>query len=120
MKVAIECKSPLLQKSLEIFLSPYLCSSKQCDIIVRDIPCINDKRCFYISSDKDGDLVKPFSSSQLILALESRYNKTEKKDIDADYFNDTIDFDILEKRIETLTQDYQQNIIKAVKAFYEK
>jgi len=31
-----------------------------------------------------------------------------------------MDFDILEKRIESLTQEYQSNIIQAVKAFYEK
>lgn len=122
MKVAVECKSPLLQKSLEVFLSRYLCSSKQCDILIRDEECLNDERCFYISSDSKADLVKPFSKSQLILALENRYKGSYKeiKEIEKEYSDEPMNFDILEKRIELLTKEYQQNILKAVKAFYEK
>ena len=122
MKVAVECKSPLLQKSLEVFLSRYLCSSKQCDILIRDEECLNDDRCFYISSDSKADLVKPFSKSQLILALENRYKGSHKeiKEIEKEYSDEPMNFDILEKRIELLTKEYQQNILKAVKAFYEK
>lgn len=122
MKVAVECKSPLLQKSLEVFLSRYLCSSKQCDILIRDEECLNDERCFYISSDSKADLIKPFSKSQLILALENRYKGSHKEiqEIEIEYSDKPMNFDILEKRIELLTKEYQQNILKAVKAFYEK
>jgi len=126
MKVAVECQSPLLQKSLEIFLSRYLSSSKKSDIIIRDEECLEDARCFYISSSTNADLMKPFSKSQLILALEKKYNElyprtnntlnaaVQKEE------NATMDFSILEKRIEALTQEYQANILRAVKAFYEK
>lgn len=113
MKIAVECKSPLLQKSLELFLSRYLCSSKHCEIVIRDEQFKGDEKCFFISSSSDADLSKPFSKSQLILALEKRYqilNKTET----------VLDFDILEKRINYLTREYEQNILTAVKAFYEK
>ena len=113
MKIAVECHSPLLQKSLEIFLAKYLCASKQCDIVVRDEICMNDPRCFYISSNKDADLLKPFSKSQLIIELEKKYKSMYTKD-------EPMDFHILEKRIETLTQEYQENILRAVKTFYEK
>lgn len=116
MKVAVECKSPLMQKSLEMFLQNHLCTLKQCDIVIRDVKCLDDERCFYVSSKSDADLIKPFSKSQLILALESRY-KTIKKDRNIDV---GLDFDILEKRIEYLTKEYQENILKAVRAFYEK
>lgn len=33
---------------------------------------------------------------------------------------EAMDFSILEKRIEALTYEYQQNILRAVRAFYEK
>lgn len=125
MKIAVECKSPLLQKSLELFLEKYLTTTSRCDIVVRDEECLNDARCFYIGTGDNVDLVKPFSKSQLILALEKRYEesnpkkerlpKTTKSDE-----NETLDFGILEKRIEFLTQEYQSNILRAVKAFYEK
>ncbi|CAI6145411.1 MAG: hypothetical protein SPLUMA2_SPLUMAMAG2_01203 [uncultured Sulfurimonas sp.] len=127
MKIAAQCSSPLLQKSLELFLDKHLSSYNKCDIVVRDEPCLNDERCFYISSDEKADLKKPFSKSQLILALEKRYailNPQSDSDSDSEDSSQTqdpaMDFNILEKRIESLTQEYQSNIIRAVKAFYEK
>lgn len=123
MKISVECKSPLLQKSLELFLEKYLCSSKQCDIIIRDEECVGDARCFLISSSATSDLTKPFSKSQLILALENRYQsivKTKVVETAESTNEEPLNFDILEKRIDYLTKEYQQNILKAVKAFYEK
>ena len=127
MKIAVQCNSPLLQKSLELFLEKHLSSYSKCDIVVRDEVCLEDERCFYIGSDEKADLKKPFSKSQLILALEKRLstlNPQEEVEVVKVSENDTIDpvmdFDILEKRIEHLTQEYQANIIRAVKAFYEK
>ncbi|QOY55197.1 hypothetical protein HUE87_02865 [Candidatus Sulfurimonas marisnigri] len=129
MKVAVECKSPLMQKSLELFLDKHLSSLKQCDIVIRDEKCLNDVRCVYISSDKSADIVKPFSKSQLILALEQKYKSMQSENLeiksvveDNEIFNEyaPLDFDILEKRIESLTKEYQTNILKAVRAFYEE
>ena len=124
MKVAVECQSPLLQKSLELFLVNYLSSLKQCDIVVRDIECLNDERCFYVSSKPNADLIKPFSKSQLILALENRYSELKEDEPEVEEStevnNEPMDFEILEKRIEFLTKEYQDNILRAVKAFYEK
>ena len=121
MKIAVECKSPLMQKSLELFLANYLSSTKHCDIVLRDEPCLENEKCFYISSTQDADLIKPFSKSQLILALENRY-KSIRKDIpqEENSLNENpLNFDILEKRIDFLTKEYQSNILKAVRAFYE-
>ena len=121
MKIAVECQSPLLQKSLDVFLSKYLTSTKSCDIVVRDSPCVNDKRCFYVSSDPKADLIKPFSKSQLILALESRYSAMNPSDEKVeDEVNEPVGFEILEKRIDSLTKEYQRNVLRSVKAFYEK
>jgi len=130
MRIAVECQSPLLQKSLELFLSKHLSSSKRCDIVIRDEECLGDERCFYIASNSKADLMKPFSKSQLILALEKRYNElypkkehsSEKASLEQEYLDEdnSMDFSILQKRIEQLTQEYQSNILRAVKAFYEK
>lgn len=131
MKIAVECKSPLMQKSLELFLDKHLTSVKHSDIILRDVKCLGDERCLYISSSKEADLVKPFSKSQLFLALENRYKSINKdvsyaKNIEDEPSDEDsherapFEFEILEKRIESLTIEYQENILKAVKAFYEK
>jgi len=119
LKIAIECKSLLLQKSLELFLAPYVTSAKYCDICICDVECFeDDERCFYISQDAKADLIKPFSKTELILALEDKYKHIKKnlKNLDSQ----ELDFSILEKRIDYLTQEYKENIIKAVKAFYER
>jgi hypothetical protein len=124
MKIAVECQSPLLQKSLEIFLARFLSSAKHCDIIVRDTECLNDARCFYIAGNEKADLKKPFSKSQLILALENKYesfgNLSRVAEEEAAEKDEPLNFDILERRIELLTKEYQHNIINAIKAFYEK
>lgn len=129
MRVAVECKSPLLQKSLELFLGKHLSSLKNCDIAIRDIKFTDDEKSFYISGNKDSDLIKPFSKSQLILALEKKYKSMNKGSLystikenieDESVDNEELGFDILQKRIESLTKDYQENILRVVRAFYEK
>ena len=123
MRVAVECKSPLLQKSLEMFLKKYLCSSKHCDILVRDEECVNDQKTFFIGTKAGADLVKPFSKSQLILALENRYKTLDLKehaDVDKAGNEESMNFEILQKRIEFLTKKYQEDILNSIKAFYEK
>jgi len=123
LKIAIECKSPLLQKSLEMFLKKYLSSTKQSDILITDEECLGDERCFYIGTTSQANLVKPFSKSQLILALENRYKTLDKEEVSSniEFENeDSMNFDILQKRIEFLTKKYQDDIINSVKAFYEK
>ena len=128
MKIAVECHSPLLQKSLEIFLQKYLSSLKKCDIVVRDKECLNDEKCFYIADNASADLLKPFSKSQLIIGLEERYKnlytraEAATSSVVSSVASNSIpmNFEILEKRIESLTQEYQENILRTVKAFYAK
>ena len=120
MKIAIECKSPLLQKSLELFLEPYITPLKHCEIVIRDYKS-DDSRAFYISQELDADLIKPFNKSSLIMALESRCTKTIKPEQkQEEQEKNSMDFEILQKRIELLTKEYQDNILRTVKAFYEK
>lgn len=132
VKVAVQCESPLLQRSLESFLSGHLSSLKQCDVVIRDRRVDDGHTMLYVGSSADADLVKPFSRSQLMMALEQLFkDETTVQEIKelTDAIEamepaevsraDKMDFTILEKRIEMLTQEYQTNIIKAVRAFYE-
>ncbi len=122
MKIAVECKSLLLQKALENFLGRHLSSIKHSEIVVRDFQS-DDKRTFLIASDEGADLKKPFSKSQLLLALQNRH-KSLKGDETKDTFEGKKltqkerDFEQLRQRIETLTQEYQNKVLETVKAFY--
>ncbi len=118
MKVAVECRSVLLQKALEKFLDGYLSSVKHSDIVIRDYKK-NDDKNFFIATSQDADLVKPFSKSQLMLALQNRYKAvkpSQKNESTAERNN--ANFEILQKRIEMLTEEYKNNILEAIKAFY--
>lgn len=129
MKVAVKCVSPLLQRSLELFLKNSLSSLKNCDIVIRDKKVLDDEHLtLLIGNDESATLQKPFSKSQLFLALENLIDSHRKREeileitqeISQVSQKETNELDILEKRIAMLTQDYQDNIMKAIRAFYEK
>lgn len=130
MKVAVTCESPLLQRSLELFLEKDLSPMKSCDIVVSDHKLDTDKKRVYISNESDADLKKPFSKSQLMLALE-KVMKEEKEsesflsimeELEASEGSNMygLEFKVLQERIEKLTQEYQANLMKTIRAFYEK
>ncbi|NOQ31220.1 MAG: hypothetical protein GQ570_08870 [Helicobacteraceae bacterium] len=133
MKIAIKCDSPLLHKSLELLLVNHIVSYKNADVILSDQPLIDeDKKVLWISTDKEADIIKPFSPSQLMVAIERVTEKERKletltkiaENMDEDEvqttFESSFDFDILEKRIKMLTQEYETNILNTVRAFYDK
>lgn len=128
MRVAVQCDSPLMQRSLELFLEGHLSSRRQCEILIRDKHIADDEYpTFIISSDEQSDLVKPFSKAQLLDSLHSKLEilktpnalQASLSEIEAP-IDDRVGFEILEHHIEKLTRDYQANILKAVRAFYEK
>lgn len=124
MKVAVQCESALLQRSLELFLEGHLSSLKQCDVVLRDTKIMDSHHSLYISDDEDADIKKPFSRSQLFVVLEAFYNKMDEIESIQSYdevveFSEGKDFSLLEERIDQLTQEYKNNVLRVVKAFYE-
>lgn len=128
MKVAIQCDSPLLQRSLELFLEGHLTSYRHCDILIRDKNIRDDEHpTFIIGTQEGSDLIKPFSKAELFHALAHTIEKGKISPIlamEAESFQDNtqegVSFEILERHIDKLTREYQANILKAIRAFYEK
>lgn len=127
LKVAIQCDSPLLQRSLELFLEGHLSSLRHCDILIRDKE-IRDEQypTFVIGLSDSSDLLKPFSKAQLLHALNHKFETLKhtpvaaESDEGSNLNEEKVSFEILERHIEKLTREYQANILKAVRAFYEK
>jgi hypothetical protein len=126
VKVAIQCDSPLLQRSLELFLEGHLSSLRQCDILIRDKNLRDDHYpTFVVGAEGSSDLLKPFSKAQLLHALHQKY-ESEKyppvvfKEEHSPSSEEGVSFDILERHIDKLTREYKENILKAIRAFYEK
>lgn len=125
MKVAIQCESPLLQRSLELFLEGNLSSQRHCDIIVRDHETQDEENLsLLIGTSETSDLIKPFSKAQLYHAIQQKLdglkNPPSEDNAIAIAEEEGVSFEILERHIEKLTREYQANILKAVRAFYEK
>jgi len=126
VKVAIQCDSPLLQRSLELFLDGYLSSLRQCDILIRDKNIRDDQYpTFVVGVEESSDLIKPFSKAQLLHALNQMFESQKYVPVATEASGDILEeeavsFDILERHIDKLTREYQANILKAIRAFYEK
>ncbi len=139
MKIAIECRSPLLQKSLENFLQGHLSSVHSCDVVLSDEEIPGRSNLLRIGTDADADIIKPFSKSQLFLKLE-QYFKNEEEAIEVmaianelDNMDDEISYDdtihsselrdrfsSLEEKIERLTASYVKGVMTLVREHYEK
>ncbi len=134
MKVAIECRSPLLQKSLENFLEGHLCSSKHCDFLLSDENLLGRDNVLRIGSDVNADIMKPFSKSQLLLKLEHYYKIKEEANTAMELVNEMDSFEgvelaiketplknisELEEKIERLTASYVQGVMSLVREHRE-
>lgn len=127
MKVAVQCESPLLQRSLEIFLGTHLSSLKQCDVVVRDKSVPDDSHpTLLVGTGSDADLIKPFSYSQLMLTLEQmlprvaympKSSQLQKSPTKVSGETDGR-FVILQKNIELITQEYQKKIMEVLQEYH--
>lgn len=131
MKVAIECRSPLLQKSLENFLDGHLSSPHSCDILLSD-ESLDRENLLRIGSDETADILKPFSKSQLFLKLEQFYKVKEDasevmtiaQELDLDenvsevFSESASDLQSLEEKITRLSASYVQGVMSLVREYH--
>jgi len=97
MKFKIDCDSPLLQESLEIFLKNYLDEN---GIIISD----NEERGKIIIGK---DIKKPFTKTSLILQLEKILNqKLENK--------------TFEEKLDEILENFKKEIKNLIKEYYAK
>ena len=116
MKVAIDCKSLLLQKALEKFLKNNLTSKNSADFIIVDYEYNFNKPLMVIGKD----IEKPFSRSSLFIAIENFENRYKTiKDLNEDLKNDKENLN-LDQKIELLTKKFVKDIVNEVKKHYEQ
>jgi len=120
LKISIICDSLLLQNSLEIFLREYLSSYKQCELVLSDKKRDIDKPVVIINSSKDADIKIPFSKSSLLVDLQNIYQKSFKKDNIGQKKVEQNNLWKLERKIDKLTLEFRENLIKTIRDFYEE
>ncbi len=93
MKVQIDCDSPLLQETLEIFLKEYIAKN---GIVISD----NPKKGEIIIGQ---DIKKPFTKTSLLLQLEKLLKLQQKSS-----FDDMLDelFDEFKKNLKNLIKEH--------------
>lgn len=120
MKIALACKSILLEKSLEIFLQEYLAPYKKCDFVISDKNLEIDKPLFYIST-ADSDLNIPFSKSSLILTIDKFYTSLTQGESPKNLeIVKKVDIDELEGKITDLTDNFRKELINIIREYHEE
>jgi len=96
MKVKINCDSPLLQETLEIFLKPYIDEN---GVTISDNP---QKGKIIIGKD----IKKPFTKTSLLIQLEKLLKIPKEKTFD--------------EQLDELINEFSKNLKKLIKEYYGK
>jgi hypothetical protein len=94
MKVKVDCKSPLLQKTLEYYLKNYL--DENGVLITDDF----EKNGIIIGKD----IIKPFTKTTLLLQLEKLINVKKSS---------------FEEELDRLCEDFKEKLKKLIKDYYD-
>ncbi len=117
MKIALSCRSVLLEKSLRKFLKGYLVPDHEAEMIVSDHPLQSQKPVLRIGADKEADLNKPFSRSRLMIKIEEKLKADRTKDALKHF---SIEEESLEERIENAALRFARELTEIIKEHYEK
>jgi len=117
MKIALSCRSILLEKSLRRFLGEHLVPESDAELIVTDHPLQSEKPVLRIGTDSGADLGKPFSKSRLMIKIEEKLQAGRTREA---FKHFTIEEESLEGRIERAVQEFTRELIKIFKEHYEK
>ena len=111
MKIALKCNSPLLQKSLEIFLKEYKADIKECDFVVSDYDMQVGKPIFLVSHSENANQKIPFTRDMLHSSLSVFYYNHRQKSDDEKELDDIVN---------ELNKKHKAKIDKIIGEFYAK
>ncbi|WP_457592801.1 hypothetical protein [Hydrogenimonas sp.] len=117
MKLALSCRSVLLEKSLRKFLKSYLVPDHEAELIISDHPLQSPKPVLRIGADQEADLNKPFSRSRLMIKIEEKL-KADRTQEALKHF--TIEEETLEERVENAALRFAREVAEIFKEHYEK
>ncbi len=117
MKIALSCRSILLEKSLRKFLDDHLVPEHDAELLVTDHPVQSEKPVLRIGTDSGADLGKPFSRSRLMIKIEEKLQADRTREA---FKHFAIEEETLEGQIERAVHEFAQELIKIFKEHYEK
>lgn len=105
MKIALDCKSLLLQDTLHHYLSNYLCDINHCDFIISDYLQNANKPIYFLSFEKK---TLPFIPEELIEKLRDFHQQTSTH-------NPLYQDDELKAEIQSLLMEFADRFLQILK-----
>lgn len=112
MKVALVCESPLLKKSLELYLKENVSTYEACDFVISDRAVKSKKPVLYIGKREDASLSVPFSKEQMLSKAQQFYNYHAEVDVK--------DREVLDEVLSRLNKKHKEKIEKIIREFHAK
>lgn len=112
MKVALVCDSPLLQKSLEIYLKECVSSYEACDFVISDRKVKSQKPVLFIGKREDATLKVPFSKEEVLSKTQQFYMRhlgEQEEEQEA-----------LERELAKLNKKHKEKIERIIREFHGK
>ncbi len=120
MKIALSCRSVLLEKSLRKFLKNHIVLDHEADLIITDHNIKSKKTVLRIGIDKEADLNKPFSRSRLMIKIEEKLQANDTKNVLGKELRFIDEEETLEEKIEKITYNFIKELTEIIKKHYEK
>lgn len=111
MKVALVCDSPLLKKSLELYLKESVSTYAECDFVISDKAVKSKKPVLFIGKRKDATLSVPFSKEQMLSQAQQFYIRHLNEEVDSDKA-------ALEKILTKLNKKHKEKIDKIIREYH--
>ncbi len=111
MKVALVCDSPLLKKSLELYLKEHVSSYEESDFVISDRAVKSKKPVLYIGKRHDATLSVPFSKEEVLSKAQQFYLRHLHEETDSDKV-------ALEKVLAKLNKKHKEKIEKIIREFH--
>lgn len=113
MKIALECKDIILEKTLMLFLKDFLVLKKDCDFLVCDEKLDINKPQFLINKHSQ-HLSLPFSKDELLSSLQKFDESLKELALKLAEEKKKILEDRIEKIADEFRKAYQQDIDNAI------
>ncbi len=115
MKVALVCDSPLLKKSLQLYLKESVSSYEECDFVISDRVVKSKKPVLHIGKEKDATLQVPFSKEEVLSKTQLFYQKHL-----AENENESIQERELAKILSKLNKKHKEKIERIIREYHGK
>ncbi len=112
MKVALVCESPLLKKSLELYLKGYVSSYGACDFVISDRAVKSKKPVLFIGKVKDASLRVPFSKKEVLSKAQQFYLHHLHEESDDEQ-------KALDQVLAQLNKKHKEKIEKIIREFHD-